>query len=62
MKLADATIEKLIEMITTEKKYKPGDKLPNEAALAQELGVSRSTIRTAVRYLVGQGVLEIKIG
>ena len=62
MKLADATIEKFIEIITTEKKYKPGDKLPNEATLAKELGVSRSTIRTAVRYLVGQGVLEIKIG
>lgn len=62
MKLSDAAIETLIQLITTEKKYKPGDKLPNEAALAQELGVSRSTIRTAVRYLVGQGVLEIRIG
>ncbi len=62
MKLSDSTIETLIKQITIEKKYQPGDKLPNEATLAKDLGVSRSTLRTAVRYLVGQGVLEIKIG
>lgn len=62
MKLSDATIERLIKLITVDEKYHPGDKLPNETTLANELGVSRSTIRTAVRYLVGQGVLEIKIG
>lgn len=62
MNLSDITIEKLIEYITIDKKYRPGDRLPNEQELASELGVSRNTIRTAVRYLVGQGVLEIKIG
>lgn len=62
MKLSDAAMQKLIHLITVEKKYRPGDKLPNETALAEELGVSRSTIRSAVRDLVGQGVLEIKIG
>ena len=62
MKLSDAAMQKLIHLITVEKKYKPGDKLPNEKVLAEELGVSRSTIRSAVRDLVGQGVLEIKIG
>lgn len=55
-------MQKLIHLITVEKKYHPGDKLPNEKALAEELGVSRSTVRSAVRDLVGQGVLEIKIG
>ena len=55
-------MQKLIHLITVEKKYQPGDKLPNEKALAEELGVSRSTVRSAVRDLVGQGVLEIKIG
>ena len=55
-------MQKLIYLITVEKKYHPGDKLPNEKALAEELGVSRSTVRSAVRDLVGQGVLEIKIG
>ncbi|MCI8689733.1 MAG: FadR family transcriptional regulator [Oscillibacter sp.] len=62
MKLSDITISKLIDLITVQKRYQPGDKLPNEAGLAAELGVSRNTIRTAVQYLVGQGVLEIRIG
>ena len=62
MKLSDIAISKLLDLITVQKKYQPGDKLPNEAGLAQELQVSRNTVRTAVRYLVGQGVLEIQIG
>lgn len=62
MKLSDIAISKLLDLITVQKKYQPGDKLPNEAGLAQELHVSRNTVRTAVRYLVGQGVLEIQIG
>ena len=33
-------MQKLIYLITVEKKYHPGDKLPNEKALAEELGVS----------------------
>lgn len=61
MKLSDAAMQKLIHLITVEKKYHPGDKLPNEKTLAEELGVSRSTVRSAVRDLVGQGVLEIKM-
>lgn len=62
MKLSDITITKLLDLITVQKKYCPGDKLPNESGLAQELGVSRNTVRTAVQYLVGQGVLEIRVG
>lgn len=42
MKLSDAAMQKLIHLITVEKKYHPGDKLPNEKALAEELGVSRA--------------------
>lgn len=62
MKLSDITIKKLLDLITVQKKYLPGDKLPNEAGLARELGVSRNTVRTAVQHLVGQGVLEIRVG
>lgn len=62
MNLSEITIKQLIDLITVQKKYQPGDKLPNESMLAEDLGVSRNTIRSAVRYLIGQGVLEIKIG
>ncbi|MEG0779749.1 MAG: FCD domain-containing protein [Oscillospiraceae bacterium] len=62
MKLSDEAIAKLLDLISVQKKYQPGDQLPNEQGLAAELGVSRSTVRTAVQYLLGQGVLEIHRG
>lgn len=41
---------------------KPGDKLPVEADLAEQLGVSRGSLREGVRALVAMGVLETKQG
>jgi GntR family transcriptional repressor for pyruvate dehydrogenase complex len=40
----------------------PGDKLPPERALATRLGVSRPTLREAVRGLVIMGMLETRHG
>ena len=40
----------------------PGDKLPSERALASQLGVSRPTLREAVRGLVIMGLLETRHG
>ncbi len=37
---------------------KPGEQLPTEAALCGELGVSRTTVREAVKRLHGKGLLE----
>jgi len=62
MRLIDIASEKLIQLITVDQKYKAGDKLPNEKELADELGVSRNTLRAAVQQLVGQGVLKIRRG
>jgi GntR family transcriptional repressor for pyruvate dehydrogenase complex len=39
-----------------------GDRLPAERSLAQQLGVSRETVRKAVRTLVDAGVLEVTAG
>ena len=39
-----------------------GDKLPNENELSEELGVSRTTLREAVKFLIAHNVLEIKRG
>lgn len=50
------------DMIFLQKKYLPNDKLPNEHKLAEELGVSRTTIREAVKTLVANGVLAIERG
>jgi GntR family transcriptional repressor for pyruvate dehydrogenase complex len=42
--------------------YVPGDRLPPERALAEQLGVSRTTVREAIRVLEGQGYVEIRRG
>lgn len=41
---------------------KPGDFLPSEPVLAKNLGVSKSTVREAVKMLQAFGVVEIKRG
>ena len=48
-RLSDDIAEMLLSMIVVEKKYLPGDKLPNEIELSKELGVSRITLREAIR-------------
>lgn len=40
----------------------PGDRLPSEPDLAEGFGVSRPTVREAMRILRGQGVLETARG
>lgn len=42
--------------------WKVGDKLPVEPDLAAQLGVSRGTVRTAVRSLVVAGLLDVRQG
>ena len=54
--------DEILQLITMEKRYLPGDKLPNEFELSQELGVSRATLREAVRVLASQGYLEVRRG
>ena len=60
--LSRQTAEKLYEQIVVEKRLAPGDKLPNEVDLSRELGVSRTTLREALRDLTVQGVLEVRRG
>ena len=42
--------------------FAPGEKLPPERDLARQLGVSRTTVREAVRVLEGEGVVAVRRG
>lgn len=61
-RLADSTAQQIVKMIEEENRFSVGDKLPNENDLAGELGVSRSTLREAVKILTTNGILEIRRG
>ena len=54
--LAEYTADALGEQIVVQKKYKTGDQPPNEIELAREFGVSRATLREAIRVLAVQGI------
>jgi len=60
--LRQQTTDRLYTMIVVEQHLTPGGKLPNELLLSQDLGVSRTTLREAIRTLTAQGVLEVRRG
>ena len=48
----DLAVDQIIQVIL-DHDMKAGDKLPNEYELAHELGIGRSTLREAIKRLVG---------
>ena len=51
--LSQQTAQRLYNMIVVEKQLTAGEKLPNEVELAQQLSVSRATLREAIHALGG---------
>lgn len=60
--VSTSVANRISDQILLEKKYAANDKLPNEHELALELGVSRTSIREAVKSLVATGLLRIERG
>lgn len=61
MALTDEAIDKMKQMIISGR-VRPGDKLPREADLAAELGLSRNSLREAVKALTLVNVLDVRQG
>lgn len=56
------SIVQQIQQLIKNGELKPGQKLPPERSLAEELNVSRTSIREALRALEMMGYLESKVG
>lgn len=61
----ESVVNHVVDQITAliiNKAYKSGDKIPTETELAEQLGVSRNSIREAIKILSAVGILEIQRG
>ncbi len=59
--VVDLVIERIKEAIMA-RELKPGDYLPTETELVTNLGVSKTSVREAIKMLQAQGVVEVRRG
>ncbi len=60
-RLYQEVVDQVTELIL-QNRLQPGDRLPAERDLAQQLGVSRTAIREAIRALEEKGLVEVQQG
>lgn len=61
VKLGETVLKRLLGLFSG-RQLNPGDQLPAERALAEQLGVSRVTIREALKALSAMGLIEMRHG
>ena len=55
-------VERYIIALIRREQLKPGDAIPSEMQLVEQLGLSRSVVREAFRSLAALGIVEIRSG
>jgi GntR family transcriptional regulator, transcriptional repressor for pyruvate dehydrogenase complex len=60
-RMSSAIVDQIRSLIR-DNRLRPGDRLPSERALCEYLGVSRVTVREALRVLEAAGLVEIRVG
>ena len=61
--LSEQAASQIMDMILVERRFKTGDKLPNEMELAEELGISRQGVHDAlVRTEAALRMMEQRLG
>jgi DNA-binding FadR family transcriptional regulator len=56
------TIVEQVRQLMRQGQLRPGDRLPAERDLCEQFGVSRVTVREALRMLESSGLVEIRVG
>lgn len=60
-RLSEGVVNQITDLIVS-KHLQPGDRLPPEHRLVEELGVSRSVVREGIKALEERGLVEVKQG
>jgi len=60
--LLNRAIQDHLKQYITEHHLKPGDMLPPEGQIAEDLGVSRGSVREAIKALESLGIVEVRHG
>jgi len=57
-----AKVVDMLEDFIQENTFKPGDKLPSERVLAEQLGIGRSSLRESLRFLEAREIIQVLPG
>jgi GntR family transcriptional regulator, transcriptional repressor for pyruvate dehydrogenase complex len=60
-RVSQAIVEQ-VKLLLRQGRLKPGDRLPSERELCERFGVSRVTVREALRVLEAGGLIDIRVG
>lgn len=60
-RVSQEAVDQIVSLIES-RQLQPGDRLPGERRLVESLGVSRTSVREALRSLEGMGLIEVRAG